>query len=290
MALLAIFGVFGQQIPIDSISDAVNTTDVTTWDFVWAGLSIIVGIILARIGRAAIRRYALRANLPLNMIDLLGTMAMWTVVAVSVVFALTFVGLDVAPLWILIILILVVFAIGGRSLLEAFGAGVLLQARAPFEPGDLVTLGADTGIVHEVNSRVVIVDTVDGRRIFVPNGKVLAEPIVNLTHQPIRMTELALDVAYGTDLDLAARVAVGALSGIDSVMTDPEPVAHAASFEESSVRIILRFWHGSGIRSEWDATDAAARGVYMAFSRQGIEFAFPQRTLWWGDGSPDEAS
>lgn len=290
MAVPAIGGMFGQQIPIDSISDAVNTADVTTWDFVWAGLSVVVGIILARIGRAAIRRYAQRANLPLNMIDLLGTMAMWAVVAVSVVFALTFVGLDVAPLWILILLILVVFAIGGRSLLEAFGAGVLLQARAPFEPGDLVTLGADTGIVHEVNSRVVIVDTVDGRRIFVPNAKVLAEPIVNLTHQPIRMTELALDVAYGTDLDFATRIAVEATSGIDSVMTDPEPVAHVTSFEESSVRIILRVWHESGIRGEWEATDAAARGVYTAFNREGIEFAFPQRTLWWGDGSPDEAS
>jgi len=196
--------ILGQQIPIDSISDAVDTSNVTTWDFVWAATSVVVGVILSRIARATVRRYGQRASLPPNMTDLLGTIVMWMVVAVSVVFALTFVGLDVAPLWILIVLILVGFAVGGRSLLESFGAGILLQARSPFEPGDLVKLGAESGIVHEVNSRVVVIDTLDGRRVFVPNSTVIAEPIVNLTHRPIRMAELGLDVVYATDLDLAS--------------------------------------------------------------------------------------
>jgi small conductance mechanosensitive channel len=288
--IVAAAGIIGQQIPIDSISDAVDTADVTTWDFVWAGVSIVVGVILSRIARATVRRYGMRASLPLNMIDLLGTIVMWTVVAVAVVFALTFVGLDVAPLWILIILIAVVFAVGGRSLLESFGAGILLQARSPFEPGDLVTLGADTGLVKEVNSRVVVIDTLDGRRIFVPNAKVLSEPIVNLTHRPDRMSELALDVVYRTDLDRAAAVAERALSDVDAVAADPPPIAQVSAFGESSITIVLRYWHASGMLAEWAATDAAARAVFRAYGENDIEFAFPQRTLWWGDDdrTPDE--
>jgi small conductance mechanosensitive channel len=280
--------ILGQQIPIDSISDAVDTSNVTTWDFVWAATSVVVGVILSRIARATVRRYGRRASLPPNMTDLLGTIVMWTVVAVSVVFALTFLGLDVAPLWILIVLILVGFAVGGRSLLESFGAGILLQARSPFEPGDLVKVGAESGIVHEVNSRVVVIDTLDGRRVFVPNSTVIAEPIVNLTHRPIRMAELGLDVVYATDLDLASRVAVSTLSGLESIAADPPPVAQVASFGDNAIRITLRFWHASGQLEEWEATDAAARAVHAAYRSHGIVFAFPQRTLWWGDGPPPD--
>jgi small-conductance mechanosensitive channel len=35
--------------------------------------------------------------------------------------------------------------------------------------------------------------------------------------------------------------------------------------------------------SEWTAIDEAARAVHRAFGDHGIEFAFPQATLWWGD-------
>lgn len=272
-----------QQIPIDSISDAVDTADVTTWDFVWALASIVVGIALSGLARSVVRRYSRRANLPANMIDLLGTIVMWSVVAISVVFGLTFIGLNVAPLWILIALVAIAFAIGGRSLLESFGAGVLLLARAPFEPGDLVELGDEKGVVHEVNSRVVIIDTIDGRRILIPNSQVISEPIVNMSHRPARMSELTLDVTYGTDLEHAIAVAKAAVADVASVLPEPPPLAQVDTFADSSVRIRLGIWHGSDLASEWAAIDAAARAVYARFKVEGIEFAFPQRTLWWGD-------
>jgi small-conductance mechanosensitive channel len=276
------------QVPLTDLDQFVDTTEVTGWDFLWAAIALVVGAILARVTRNAIRTYAGRANLPSNTVDLLGTTAQWAVFAIGVVVALTFVGLNLAPVWILIIIVAAVLIVGGRTLLEAFGAGVLLQTRSPFTSGDLVQLGDHQGVVKEINSRVVVLDAIDGRRVFLPNQQVLANPIVNLTHRKLRMSTLYLDVTYSTDLDRACDVARASLEDLEQVLSRPAPGAEVMSFEASAIRIQLRFWHPSDLPSEWAAVDVAARSVRAAYAAAGIEFAFPQATLWWGeDQRPD---
>ena len=278
------------QSSVDDIQQLVDTTAVTGWDFLWAAVALIVGGVLGRLMRNAIRTYGHRANLPGNTVDLLGTMTQWGVFSLAVVVALTFVGLNLAPLWILIFIVAAVLVVGGRTLLEAFGAGITLQARAPFGPGDLVQVGEYMGVVKEVNSRVVVIDAIDGRRILLPNQQVLNSPIVNLTHRRLRMSMLYLDVVYGTDLDRACDEAAGAMADLEEVLARPRPLAEVMTFEASSIRIRLRFWHASDLPSEWSAVDAAARAVASAYRAAGIEFAFPQTTLWWGEEQGPETS
>ena len=276
------------QVPLTDLDQFVDTTEVTGWDFLWAAIALVVGAILARVTRNAIRTYAGRANLPSNTVDLLGTTAQWAVFAIGVVVALTFVGLNLAPVWILIIIVAAVLIVGGRTLLEAFGAGVLLQTRSPFTSGDLVQLGDHQGVVKEINSRVVVLDAIDGRRVFLPNQQVLANPIVNLTLRKLRMSTLYRDVTYSTDLDRACDVARASLEDLEQVLSRPAPGTEVMSFEASAIRIQLRFWHPSDLPSEWAAVDVAARSVRAAYAAAGIEFAFPQATLWWGeDQRPD---
>lgn len=267
----------------DGVTDLVDTTKVTPADGLWALISVVAGVILGRVGRLLVRRYGRGAGLSANVVDLLGTLVMWVIVALGVVVGLVFLGLAITPLWLLLLLVIAMLVIGGRSLFEAFGAGVLLQARAPFEPGDYVVVAGESGIVAEVNSRVVILDAVDGRRLFIPNTEVLRGTIENLTHRKLRMSILELDVEYGTDLDRAIALAEESAKDVDGILRRPPPAAQVRSFETSSIRIDYRFWHEPGLVDEWDATDAAARAVYAAYRDNGIVFAFPNTTLWWGD-------
>ena len=126
---------------------------------------------------------------------------------------------------------------------------------------------------------------IDGRRVYLPNQQVLRDEISNLSYTGSRMSCIHLDVAYGTNLDDACRIAVAAVRGLDAIRAQPEPIAEVASLEASTVRIRLRFWHDADRSAEWAATDAAVRAAYSAYDEQGVEFAFPQQTLWWG---PDQ--
>ena len=57
------------------------------------------------------------------------------------------------------------------------------------------------GKVLEVSSRVVKLETLDGRLVILSNVSVLADPLVVFTKRPERRSELIVGLAYGTDLD-----------------------------------------------------------------------------------------
>ena len=284
-AHFAQFAVLAQDGPVDIVNEVVDTTGVTEWDVIWAVVTVVAAAVLGHLLALLARRAGRKSALPPNVIDLISTIVMWGIATVGFVAALSMIGLNVAPLWFLIVIFILMFAIGGRALLEAFGAGVMLQARAPFAAGDLVELVDVRGVVVEVNSRVVVLDTVDGRRVYLPNQQVLRGEIINLTAHGSRMSMVHLDVVYGTNLDDACRIAVAAAQTVDAIRSEPEPIAEVAAFEASAVRIRLRFWHDPDLTSEWAATDSIVRAVYSAYAEHGVGFAFPQQTLWWG---PDQ--
>lgn len=274
---------------VPDFGDLVDPSRVTPMDYVWAGVTVVIGFGIATFARRVVRRIARGTKLPQNIVDFLGTVTSWLIMIVALVMAATFLGLTLAPLLMAMLLIFVVLFVAGQSYLANVGSGIIIQARAPFEVGDLVSVVGHRGIVKEVNTRVVILDTVENTRVFVPNSEVLAHPIINYTRHRLRRSIVFLDVEYGTDLDEACRVTLEALSGHEEVFSRPAPDVDVQSFESSSVRLEVRFWHGPQLRDEWTAIDTALRSIYDAFHEAGIKFAFPQATLWWGKGQQPPA-
>ncbi len=278
---------FAQLVDIGQIDELIDVSTVSPWDPFFAVVSVVAGVIVGRLSRVLIRRYGKRSGLAPNLIDLFGTVVLWTVVSLSVIIALSLVGFNLAPIWLAILMLGVVGVVSGRVLLENFGAGVTLQARTPFVPGDQIVTGDVTGHVREVNSRVVVIDTIDGRQVLVPNAMVLRNPITNLTKHEHRMSRLDVSVIYGTDLAFATSVIDDALCSADGVVDDPAPVVQVASFDDSGITIVARFWHLPGVLDERAAIHASALSIAEAMRANDIEFAFPQLTMWWGS-QPDQ--
>ena len=135
-----------------------------------------------------------------------------------------------------------------------------------------------------MNSRTVIVDTPDGRRVHLPNRQVLDREIVNLTVRGRRRTTLEVGVEYDTDLGDARQVILGAITGLDEVLDDPESVAEVYEFGDNAITIRALFWHAPTLWEERAARDAAARSIKRALDSAGIVIAFPQRVLWRATG------
>lgn len=145
-----------------------------------------------------------------------------------------------------------------------------------------------TGKVLEVSSRVVKLETLDGRRVVLSNTSVLADPLVVFTKRPERRSELTVGLAYGTDLDRARRVLGDAAVGVTGVLATPPPEVFVSEFADSSINFLVWFWHASDLQSEYEATDQVARSLERACREAGLTISFPQRTLWWGESDkPD---
>jgi small-conductance mechanosensitive channel len=91
------------------------------------------------------------------------------------------------------------------------GSGVMLAFTQPVRLGDRVTVDDHTGIVEEISLSYTALTTDEGRRIFVPNSRMVSTTIVNRSvDDPRRLVTVELPVRLDAPLDEARRVVMEA--------------------------------------------------------------------------------
>jgi small-conductance mechanosensitive channel len=95
------------------------------------------------------------------------------------------------------------------------GSGVLLAFTQPVRLGDRITVEEHTGIVDDISLSYTALTTDEGRRIFVPNTKMVSTILVNRSvDDPRRLVTVDLPVRLGPSLGEARRVAMEAASKV----------------------------------------------------------------------------
>ncbi len=95
--------------------------------------------------------------------------AIWTV---AILLIAGEVGLNLGPLLAGAGIVGLALAFGAQSLVKDFVSGFFILAEDQYGVGDLITVGAVTGHVEEVNLRVTSIRANDGTVWFVPNGEI----------------------------------------------------------------------------------------------------------------------
>ncbi len=99
--------------------------------------------------------------------------------------------------------------------LSNLGSGVLLAFTQPIRLGDRITVDDHTGIVDDMTLSYTALATDEGRRIFVPNSKMVSTTIVNRSvSDPRRLVTVELPVRLGASLDDARRVTIEAAARV----------------------------------------------------------------------------
>jgi small conductance mechanosensitive channel len=95
------------------------------------------------------------------------------------------------------------------------GSGVLLAFTQPVRLGDRITVDDYTGIVDEISLSYTALKTDEGRRIFVPNTRMVSTTLVNRSvDDPRRLVTVELPVRLGAPLSEARQVAMEAAAHV----------------------------------------------------------------------------
>lgn len=169
------------------------------------------------------------------------------------------------------------FAIGFalQGTLSHFAAGVMLLFFRPYKVGDLVTIGGgQTGTVREVQIFNTVLETLDNRRIIIPNGTVTSDIITNISGQGTTGVELTYGIGYGDSIDQAREVILRVGRECPHILDQPAMRVVVASHGDSSVNLATRPF----CRSEhyWDTLFYMQEHVKKAFDAEGISIPYPQ--------------
>lgn len=193
--------------------------------------------------------------------------------------ALSTMGVDIGALIAALGLTSLAIGLALKDSIENAITGVLLLIQRPFKVGDVIKVSDVIGTVSDVAIRTTNIKTFDGLHVLIPNRHVYNEVITNWTYYPTRRVTMTVGVAYETDLALAYRALSEAVSATPGVLAEPALLASFEGFDDSSIRMVFRFWIEWQTTSLFDIQTHVTQAIMDAARRAGINIPFPIRTV-----------
>lgn len=264
---------------MENVDQVFNPESASFWNMVVAIGVVVASGFVARLVRRRLRTMMVNNNVDESASALLARVAGWTVIFFGMVLALSIMGVDMVPVALLFILVAAFLLFAGKGLIENWAAGLLLQARAPYELGDQIETEGYRGFVQETNARSVLLQTGDGQMIHVPNVDVLTSPMVNRTGEDgLRRSALEFGVADDSDFDEVERIVIDAALSVEGVISDSTPPsAWISSMGETAVNVELRFWHAYADRHT--VKSAVVARTLAALEAAGIVSPYPTQKV-----------
>jgi small conductance mechanosensitive channel len=264
---------------VDNLDQIFDPSSASFWNLLLAVVAIGVSIIVARYARRSIRRkFADFEDVDQYAGAMIGRVAGWSIVLLGVILALSIMGVDMVPVALILVIGLAFLLLSGKSLIENWAAGLVLQARSPYRPGDRIETGEFVGDVELTNIRSVVLRQGDGQIVHVPNIDVLRNPLVNRTgDQAGRRSSLNFGVAYGTKIGEVERILTEAATAVDGVRENPAPSAWISLLGDTTIVVELRFWTDFPARHA--VPSAVAEEALTRLEASGVSMPFPTRQL-----------
>ncbi len=256
---------------------------------VWiAALSLpVAGLVSAgleyierRVGRGVI------TPLDETALPLLNRIVQFVVLAVGVLVALDFLGINITPLLAGAGVLGLAVSLAAQDTLSNLIAGVLLIMDRPFRVGDRIelwTAPGETGSwgdVIEIGLRATKIRNPDNIVILIPNNEIMRRDIVNYSASGAHIRlRIPFGIAYDANVSRAKALILESVEGVEGVQSDPDPVVIVRAFGDSAVNLELRVW----IRDARDrriVADQITERVKGTFDREGIEIPYPKRDVY----------
>lgn len=170
---------------------------------------------------------------------------------------------------------------GLQKITSNFISGMILLFEKTINHDDLIELqGGFSGFVRRINARFTLIETFDGKEIMVPNEDFITSQVVNWTYSnKMGRAEVAVGVAYDSDLELAQKLILEAANEHPRCIKDPEAVCHLTEFGDSSINFLLYFWVDDVTEGRMRPRSEVMFSIWRKFRDAGIEIPFPQRDV-----------
>ncbi|WP_061022852.1 mechanosensitive ion channel domain-containing protein [Bradyrhizobium sp. CCH5-F6] len=199
--------------------------------------------------------------------------------AVAIVIALGAVGIDLSALAVFSGAVGVGIGIGLQKIVANFISGIILLADKSVKPGDLVTIGDNTGRISAMKTRYISVAAGDGREFLVPNEDLVTQKVVNWTYTDKNtLVKIAFGTNYDADPTLVCKLAAETAEAHPRAQKGKPPTCILTEFAEAGMKFSLTFWI-----ADPDGMDKVKSDVMLAlwdaFKREGIRVPYPVREI-----------
>ena len=225
---------------------------------------------LQRLVRAAMQR----AKIEETLARFFGKLARWAVLVIGTLLILDAFGVETASFAVVLGAMGLAVGLALQGTLGNFAAGVLLLVFRPYKVGDVVSLSGNVGKVDEIDLFCTTLDTVDNRRIIVPNGAIMGATIENITHHSMRRVDVPVGAEYSASVDATRAALEKAAARVPERQAEKGHQIVLTGLGGSSVDWQVRVWCKT--EDYFACLESTVRSAKLALDEAGIGIPFPQ--------------
>ncbi len=199
------------------------------------------------------------------------------VVTFAVIAALNKVGIQTTSLIAIVGAAGLAIGLALKDSMGNFAAGVMILIFKQFKAGDFIEAAGVLGVVETLNIFSTQLKTGDNKTVYVPNGKLIGDNIINYSTKPTRRIDMVVGVSYDADLSHVKKVLEDILAKESRVLEDPAPTIGVLELADNSVNFAFRPWVNAA--DYWGVHFDLHAALKTRFDEEGIGIPYPQRDV-----------
>ncbi|WP_050384659.1 mechanosensitive ion channel family protein [Bradyrhizobium pachyrhizi] len=197
----------------------------------------------------------------------------------AIVIALGAVGINLSALAVFTGAAGVGIGLGLQKIVANFISGLILLVDKSVKPGDLVTIGDNSGRISAMKTRYISVAAGDGREFLIPNEDLVTQKVTNWTYTDKNtLVKIAFSTNYDANPRQVCKLAITTAAAHPRATKGWTPNCILTEFAEAGMKFSLTFWI-----ADPDGMDNVKSDVMLslwdAFKQEGIRVPYPVREL-----------
>ena len=248
-------------------------------DFIWAALTLTIGLVLAWLISRGIARM-LQRRLKAQEAMLVKRLSYYLLFSLVIIATLHQLGIDLGVLLGAAGILSVAIGFASQTSASNIISGIFLIAERPFVIGDLLNVEGTIGEVVSIDLISVKIRTFDNLMLRVPNEMLIKSTFVNLTRFPIRRLDVQVGVAYKENTEKVRSILFDVAQQNPLCLDEPKPLFIYKGYGDSALELQFSVW--AKRENFLLVRNSIQEEIKTAFDKNGIEIPFPHRTLYTG--------
>jgi small-conductance mechanosensitive channel len=282
--LLAALSIIGQLDPViealDSVYIMFGGLRLTPLLLIQLAVLLAVALWLSNIAsNFAENRIAQAGDLTPSVQVLLVKLIRLGLMIFAVAVAMSAVGINLSALAIFSGAAGVGIGFGLQKIVANFISGIILLVDKSVKPGDLVTIGDNSGRISAMKTRYISVAAGDGREFLIPNEDLVTQRVTNWTYTDKNtLVKVNFGTNYDADPRLVCKLAIETAASAQRALKSKPPNCLLTEFAEAGMKFSLTFWVADP--ADMDAMKSEVMlSLWDAFKREGIRVPYPVREI-----------
>ncbi len=239
-----------------------------------AAVILVVCLIFTRLLLRMVNRFLERSKLDKTLHAFIRTGARVLLYILTGIIVVGSMGFDVTSLVAALSVVGLAVSLALQNTLSNVAGGIMILATKPFLVGDYIESGDQSGTVLEIGMSYTRINTIDNKRVSIPNSTISSANIVNYSTEGNRRVVLTFNVAYENDVENVKQALLTAISRCDKVITDEghEPFARLTAYGDSAITYTLRAWCKNP--DYWDVYYFLLEETGRVFAEMGVVVSY----------------